>query len=108
MSSKTLLAVLVFLLFAGIVSAFGLDDRGNPNDPNTNPRANACYAEGAMAGKCDTDWEWNAGWYLIRYQYGLLGLGDIPEIYRGIVTLFIVTPALTSGPSPTPSLTPLP
>ena len=42
-----------------------LDDLGNANDPRVNDRANACYAPGQQ---CQTQAEWEAGWYLIRQQ----------------------------------------
>lgn len=40
-----------------------LDDLGNVNNPDTNERANACYAPGQQ---CQTQAEWEAGWYAIR------------------------------------------
>ena len=49
-----------------LVSAEDIDDRGNPNDPAVNDRANACFAGGDMEGKCDTEWEWMCGWHIIR------------------------------------------
>jgi hypothetical protein len=81
-----LMGIIVCLIVAGIVLAIpGYDDRGVVNDPNVNERANACYEGSSLEGKCDTQVMWDAGWYLIRYQYGLLGRGDIPEIYHWIL-----------------------
>jgi hypothetical protein len=76
---KKLLFILFVLSFS--ILAFALDDQGNPNDPNVNDRANACYEDGSMAGKCDTDWEWEGGWYLIRFQAGLISREDFPAQY---------------------------
>jgi hypothetical protein len=76
---KKLLLIVLILSFSAL--AFALDDEGNPNDPNDNDRANACYEGGSMAGKCDTDWEWEAGWYLIRFEYGLISREDFPAQY---------------------------
>jgi hypothetical protein len=76
---KKLLIVLLVLSFSFL--AFALDDQGNPNDPHTNDRANACYEDGSMAGKCDTDWEWEAGWYLIRFEAGMISREDFPAQY---------------------------
>jgi hypothetical protein len=83
-----LLAVLAF----GALTFAQTDDRGNPNDPATNPRANACFVGGSLEGKCsstdvdgdgaislsDISWMWEAGWYLIRYQAGIISEADFP------------------------------
>jgi hypothetical protein len=71
---------LIGLLFVLLVAMSGIallaqstvDDRGNANDPVTNPRANACYAGGSLAGKCDAEWKWVCGWGIIRVEEGLL------------------------------------
>jgi hypothetical protein len=74
--------LLILLLISSVsILAFALDDQGNPNDPATNERANACYEDGSMAGKCDTDWEWEAGWYLIRFEAGMISREDFPAQY---------------------------
>jgi hypothetical protein len=76
---RTLLVVPLLLLLAFL--SFALDDQGNPNDPTVNDRANACYEDGSMAGKCDTAWEWEGGWYLIRFQFNLISREDFPTQY---------------------------
>lgn len=48
-----------------------VDDRGNPNDPATNPRANVCYTGGSLAGKCDEEWKWVCGWGIARVEKGI-------------------------------------
>jgi hypothetical protein len=73
--------LLVLLVFSTSILALALDDQGNPNDPNDNDRANACYDDGSMAGKCLTDLDWEAGWYFIRFEYGLLSREEIPAQY---------------------------
>jgi len=71
--------VLIVLLISSIlVLAGGFDDRGEPNDPAVNERANACYEGGTLEGKCDSQLEWDAGWYLIRYEFGIFQRTDIP------------------------------
>lgn len=74
-------AVIVILVLSSIFvyADAGFDDTGNPNDPDDNDRANACYEGGSMEGKCDEEIEWSAGWYLIRYEYGLLAREDVPS-----------------------------
>lgn len=61
-----LLIYIAFLIGTVVIAQTGLDDQGKPNDPNENERANACYEGGSMEDKCDTDWEWMCGWYIIR------------------------------------------
>jgi|CXWL01.1.fsa_nt_gi hypothetical protein len=50
-------------------AAATLDDLGAVNNPQVNDRANACYGAGQQ---CVSEADWEAGWYLIRKQYGLL------------------------------------
>lgn len=75
---------LVYLLFVAcltfvtVFAADGVDDQGNPNDPTVNERANACYEGGSMEDKCDTDWEWTCGWYVIRYEEGFMSRTQMP------------------------------
>jgi hypothetical protein len=73
---KQLLLIPLLLMLSFI--SFALDDQGNPNDPTTNDRANACYEDGTMADKCDTEWEWICGWYMIRFDYGIFSREEIP------------------------------
>lgn len=64
----------------------GKDDRGNPNDPRVNERANACYEGAAMEFKCGDDPVlWEAGWYLIRFQYGLIGADQVPDELKWVI-----------------------
>lgn len=66
MLKRFIVLALVSLISSSLVFAEGVDDQGNPNDPNVNDRANACYEGGDMVGKCDTVWEWVCGWHVIR------------------------------------------
>jgi hypothetical protein len=76
---RIIFLVLIFVLgFSISFAQEPLDDQGNPNDPNSNDRANACYSGGAMAGKCTSEWEWICGWYMIRYDNGLLSREEVP------------------------------
>lgn len=68
------LATLMTVFLVGAV-----DDEGNVNDPTINERANACFEGGSMAGRCDSELDWQAGWYLIRFETGLLTREDIPS-----------------------------
>jgi hypothetical protein len=76
---KKLFFVLVVLSFSAL--GFAQDDQGNPNEPTINDHANACYEGGSMAGRCTTAWDWEAGWYLIRFEYGMISREDFPAQY---------------------------
>lgn len=72
--------ILMVLIGAAVGSVLSdTDDQGVANDPTTNPSANACYADGTMAGKCDTTWEWTCGWYLIRHEVGMYSRAAVPS-----------------------------
>jgi hypothetical protein len=77
---KSLWLILMLFLIPVTVSlaAEGFDDQGNPNDPNVNERANACYDGSTMAGKCDSEWAWGCGWYMIRYDAGFYSRDEVP------------------------------
>jgi hypothetical protein len=82
MLRRLVLTLLAITVMSGVVMAqSGLDDEGNPNDPRMNERANACYDGGSLAGKCDTQVEWDAGWYLIRYQNNMISRQNFPLQY---------------------------
>jgi hypothetical protein len=81
-TSLVRLLALCILVFSAIVGIQAQDDEGNVNDPNDNGRANACYEGGSMAGQCDTPEEWEAGWYLIRFEYGLITLEQFPDFFN--------------------------
>lgn len=81
----------IILLGMSITVQAQVDDLGNLNDPNTNERANACFQGGSLEGKCNIDidndsvvslaettWAWECGWYLIRFEYGLLTRENFP------------------------------
>ena len=68
--------LIIFILSITISLVLAVDDQGNPNDPTVNERANACYDDGSMGGKCETDWEWVCGWHLIRFEYDLIERAD--------------------------------
>jgi hypothetical protein len=102
---KHILAVL--LVFSPSILAFASDDQGNPNDPNDNDRANACYEDGSMAGKCLTDWDWEAGWYLIRFEYGLLSRENFPIRFRHLLPALPQKETDSSG-VPAPAMNCLP
>lgn len=75
---KRLMILLTVLLLGTLTAVAQVDDQGNPNDPTVNDNANACFEGGAMEDKCDTDWEWDCGWYLIRFNYGITPREEFP------------------------------
>jgi hypothetical protein len=62
----------------------GAQESPDPLNPRSNPAANACYAGGSMEGRCDSDYLWVAGWYLIRLEHSLLRWDDLPQGYRWV------------------------
>jgi hypothetical protein len=106
-----------------VIAEKGFDDQGNVNDPRVNPRANACYEGGSLEGKCDTDIEWIAGWYLIRYEYMMISRSEFPKYLEWVLppevspnqAVGTLTPPSTYTPAstrtaapPTNTPTPLP
>jgi hypothetical protein len=79
-----ILALLTLAISTMIVYAFEPTTLGE-NDPRTNPDANACFIGGSMVGKCDSDLLWNAGWYLIRFEQGLITRGQVPDQYKWVL-----------------------
>lgn len=74
---------MLLIIFIGVITA---QDETLPNDPFVNPDANACFAGGSWEGKCGDDLEmWQAGWYLIRWEKGIIAEDDIPDQYKWIL-----------------------
>lgn len=70
------LLIVLILLISGVVLA---QEATNTNDPNINEDANACFEGGEMEGKCNSEIEWVAGWYLIRFHAGIFTREEIPS-----------------------------
>ncbi|GAB1421119.1 hypothetical protein MASR2M15_12600 [Anaerolineales bacterium] len=82
---KYILVVLLLSVLAAITFAFGFDDKGQLNDPSTNLDANACFEGGSLAGRCTTDWDWICGWYLIRFEEGLIRPDQVPDYCQSLL-----------------------
>jgi len=81
---STLIAVLVVILLAAQAALAGDNGKKKPLDPD----ANACFDGGTLAGKCDTEDMWHAGWYLIRVEQGDMAAEDVPAKYGRILIKF--------------------
>lgn len=89
---KQVFILILVLITSGIVMAeTNFDDQGNPNEPIQNDSANACYEGGSMDGKCDTTWEWQCGWHLIRFEYNLTSREDFPTWCISIIPPEIIS-----------------
>ncbi len=112
MKRSILLLIASLALLISLVAALAASDSDTPNDPRINPDANACYTGGSMEGKCKLDDElWKAGWYLIRFEYGLIGRDQIPDQYKWLLpSVFNTnnTAVATGMPPQIPSATPSP
>ena len=91
----SLLVLAALMLVAGMIAMAA----ETPNDPRVNFGANACYSGGTLEGKCDTEYMWIAGWYLIRYEAGLIGADQMPDAYKWLLDQ-AVTDSAPSGPEP--------
>lgn len=86
MKRSVVLAVLLVALLFSLVMAVFADPHETPNDPHVNPDANACFTGGSMAGKCGLDEQlWIAGWYAIRFEYGMISGDQIPDQYKWLL-----------------------
>ena len=100
MKRPVLLSMTVFALLLSIVMAVFADPHETPNDPRLNTDANACYTGGSMAGKCKLDDQlWIAGWYAIRFEYGLISGDQIPDQYKWLLPQVTEEPAPTATPT---------
>ena len=76
-------AITLFTLTLVIVLAAVIVVQAEPDSPPGVPPddedANACYSGGSMEGKCITDWHWKCGWFLIRFEEGLLSRENFPQ-----------------------------
>ena len=62
----------------------------NPNDGSRLPECftrddNECYTGGVLEGQCDSEWEWIAGWYLARFNRGLISRDQFPAEYSSLL-----------------------
>jgi hypothetical protein len=82
---KVLILVLILLLSS--LAILAQEDESNDLAPD----ANACNEGGAMAGKCNIDfdengvvddyeiaWAWTCGWYIARYNAGIISRSQVP------------------------------
>jgi hypothetical protein len=70
--------IFLFALLLLSVSIVALGQEELPNDPLVNPDANACYEGGTLEGRCLAEIDWQAGWYLIRYEADMITYDQIP------------------------------
>jgi hypothetical protein len=104
MKHRSVIFLALILLVLSLRMAFadpGFDDKGQINDPTTNDRANACFEGGEMEGKCDTDWTWSCGWYLIRFQTGMIPRNLFPATCASLLPPEPPAPAAGSKGFPT-------
>jgi hypothetical protein len=89
MKKAYLISLIIFVLIAmsgiALLAQSSVDDRGNANDPSTNPRANVCYAGGSLAGKCDAEWKWVCGWGIARVEAGMLNRAVLASECQGLM-----------------------
>ncbi len=103
MLKRLLILIFITVITSSLIFAeFGYDDQGVINDPQINERANACYEGGTLEGMCDSQLLWDAGWYLIRFEFGLLSREEIPDWLTWILPQEIVPQPLAEDNSAPP------
>ena len=75
---KRIVVLIILTLATGILVSANTGQSAS-NDPNESPTANGCFEGGSMEGKCQTETEWRAGWYVIRYEYGIFTRDQVPS-----------------------------
>ena len=107
---RNLLFMVAVGVFIVLNVAFTAAFSKTPNDPTANTDANACYTGGSMAGTCNTDYLWVAGWYAIRLQYGMITVDQVPDAYKWLVGSAPQSTEVPTTPpmAPTLTLVPLP
>ncbi|MGB1287078.1 MAG: hypothetical protein ACPG7F_11135, partial [Aggregatilineales bacterium] len=113
------MCLLALLLMTGLAYAEDeviFDVPGGDNNPATNEDANDCFRGGVLAGKCsstdidmdgdvdadDRAWMWTAGWYLIRFNTGMIDRENFPSYFSTMLpalpeTEVSAVPALPSA-----------
>jgi hypothetical protein len=89
--------ILMSMSIFNVSAKASIDDWGNPNSPQDNERANACYDGASMEGKCDTEWAWVCGWYIIRFDDGIYTNEQVPAACTSLITTHTPVPALPPG-----------
>ncbi len=90
---------LICIVFLMSVAAASAQEASLPNNPATNPNANACLPGGSWAGRCDNydadrngtidqndrNYMYRCGWYQIRAERGLISSvpSDCPKVCPG-------------------------
>jgi hypothetical protein len=82
-----LFGLLVLALGAALVSA--ADSSSAEPQPGT-PEDNECYPGGVLYREanqdgCPTEWHWKAGWFLARYNRGLITREDFPTEFASVL-----------------------
>src|SRR3982750_2418506 len=82
---KLFIGLLVILLMG--VSLVSADD--STPKPGT-PADNECYPGGVLYREenqdgCPTLWYWKAGWFLARYNQGLISRADFPKEFESVL-----------------------
>ncbi len=99
MKRFTLLFVTVLILVLGFSALHAADISqtcaNDPNDPSGLPQCytsadNECYQGGVLYREenqdgCPTIWDWKAGWFLARYNRGLLSRANFPQEFESVL-----------------------
>ena len=90
MFRKVSITIVLLVLFS--VSALIAAQEGYNPEPFT-PEDNACYEGGSMwrdpseSDGCTTDWHWECGWYVARYEADVYTEDDIPAWCDSLINM---------------------
>jgi hypothetical protein len=76
LSLFSVLALFLIISSSAILAEDAASSQGAPKELDS--LANACSPDGSLAGKCNTDMLWDAGWYLIRFEQGMTAHTGFP------------------------------
>lgn len=94
------------MMVAILTVALNLTTLADAPQPEPGSRAdNECNPGGTMAGKCTNDWEWKGGWYIARFNDGILRREEVPTEYHFLLPPLVEELAGSAGgptaPQPT-------
>jgi len=98
---RKILLISLIVLSLGVLhisAQDSVDDQDNPNNPDTNDRANACYEGGTLEGQCTSEALWQAGWYLIRVEFDIFNRSDVPTWVAWVLPPEVVPEEIVPSP----------
>jgi hypothetical protein len=93
--------LMLSVLMMGVIS---VSQAQSGSGAKEDPAENACYAGGALEGKCDwpteaeSEWAWNCGYYYAQYQRGLISASQAPSWCGSMFPALWLNTCIAVGP----------